>query len=399
MSLADAGVEKGILGVSTSGDWRATVVDGGTTTATNEADFLATWSRLSRDVSPSAIRSALRWEQAAGQSGPKVTLEIKEEQPPWQVEQEINATLDPIWKVTTLEGRIRVKPNPSRRGPLVMELPAGAKLVRASGAQLHDWIEQLESVSFFLKSRGVEPTVLELTIRIPWELTSRRVAGRTTRSLEPPRWSDAESTLTRWQVQTTSGWILSGLDTAGSKEPAPGETLVRQVNGVEPISVQLAPEPRELSAEMLTRVVVRDRQTEIEGIIQIHVDKGTLGRLELRTRGGLRNIQWEVDKMSPPTSEERGGERIWVYRAGRSLTGDVTLRWRTSKLSMPVNRRFRECVIDAPARVRDWVSIVNLTDQKMTLATPGLSANPLPPTLSSLGGSLSGESSSGVQTF
>jgi hypothetical protein len=400
ISLEGSGAERGVVGVTTAAGWQSSLVQARSAKVTSEADFLAFWSRLEREPAPTKLHATLRVEREGSSEPASITFEVLRDPQRWSVEQDLSIQLDPIWKTTLVEATIRAKTNAPDQGPLVMEIPVGAKVIRASGKHLREWIEQGDELSLFLADPGSESASVSLSLQIPWELSSRRVTGRATRSLVPLRWLSADATQTRWQIRTSPGWTIAAAPAPGSKERAtPSQTLARQTTGQDPLLVQLAPEAQELSAETLTRVTIRDGQTEVEGIIQLHVDRGTVGRVDFRTRGGLRNIQWEVDKMSPPTSEERGGERIWVYRAGRSVQGDLTLRWRTSKLFDTDESSIPRVIVDAPAKTRDWVSVVNLSGRSIELRSPGLVATPLPPALQSLGGALAAETTVGTQTF
>jgi hypothetical protein len=397
--LEESGKETGVIGIVTTPGWESSIVGMESCRPTGESDFLATWSRLSRDAPPSPLRETLRVERSAGDPWPTMSLELTGREGSWLIDQEIDARLEPTWKTTIIEAKVQAKRAEQPAGPLVLELPPGARVVRVAGPQVRDWMEQADELSLFLSEGKTETNLIEMTLHVPWELSSKRITSRTTQSLAPLRWRRGTLRSTNWRITTSPGWVLAGPDAGASDVSRWSDTLVRQSAGVEPISVQVAPESRELSAETLTRVTVRDRQTEIEGIIQLHVDRGTIGRLEFRTRGGLRNLQWEVDQSTPPTSEERGGERIWVYRAGRKVSGDLTLRWRTSKLDDASGTMIPRVILDVPSRVRDWVSIVNLTGRKMELKGPGLVANPLPPTLAAMGLGIGGTTSPGEQTY
>ncbi|MBY0589025.1 hypothetical protein K2X85_17770 [bacterium] len=402
--VEESGRESGVLGLVTGPDWEASIVDRQACRPTTESDFLATWSRLSREVPPASVKETLRVERMESQPPVAVTIELRPRQGKWSIEQDINARLEPVWKTTLIEAKIRAKKSDLPLGPLVLELPAEARVIRVGGPSVKDWIEQGDELEIFLRDSKnestKEPAIVELTIHLPWDLSSRRAVGRTTRSLAPLRWRQADSPITRWQVSTASGWELAMSDSSATDPVTRGSASInKQVIGTDPIAIQIAPEARELSAETLTRVTIRDRQTVIEGIIQLHVDRGTIGKLEFRSKGGLRNLQWESDQSIPPTAEERGGERVWVHRAGRSVAGDMTLRWRTSKLDDASGTTIPRIILDVPARVREWVSVVNLTGRKIDLQSPGLLANPLPPIFSTLVSGVLGTALPNAQSF
>ena len=373
--------ERGVLGVRTSGGWEVALENAENAETAPLAEFVAAWSRTLQEQVPAGISVIERFGPRSPSQPVRVSLALRPPKPQWRVDQQLAVQLDPAAGLTTMEitAAIHAVGHPTAR--VEIAVPPGVEILRVAGPDLFEWFRQKDEVTLLLRQPVTNETTVTLSTRAVWPDAGKHPMARSSVSLAPLQWRDAEALTNHWQIRTVAGWRVAPPTTNRGNDAVPTAQLTLSTDSTKEVTASLVPQERELSAESLTSVTVRDRETVIEGRIVINVRKGAVDELEFRTPAGLTNLHWDIENLPSPESSLQGDERVWMLRSARSIVGNLTVRWRTSKFYDTGDISVPHVVLRTKASVHEWVTLVNLTDRTLTPQYTGLSPAEMPESL------------------
>jgi hypothetical protein len=378
LQLDGAFQESGVLGVRSASGWQVQPDKSEQAESAPLAEFVAAWSRTFQDQLPSGVGLVHRYGPRKSDQPIRVSFAVHPPESQWRVDQNLAVQLDPQAGLTTMDiaAALHVVGHPSAQ--IAVGVPDGVEVLKVSGPDLFNWFTQKNQIILLFRAPVTSDTTVNISTRSIWREKAEQPIARTGASLVPLNWDDTESLTNQWQIRTVAGWRVASTPSDRAPEGVPGSQLSLRTEGIKEVSTSLIPQERELAADSLVTVTVRDRETIIEGRLVISVKKGAVDELEFRTPAGLTNLFWDIENLPSPESSLQGEERVWRLRSARSIVGNLTVRWRTSKFYDADSVSIPHVVLRTKASVREWITIVNLTDRTLTPQYNGLTPAGLP---------------------
>ncbi|MBX9654698.1 hypothetical protein K2Y11_13865 [bacterium] len=373
--------ETGVLGIRSASGWQMELDKSEHAESAPLAEFVAAWSRTFQDQVPSGIGLVHRYGPRKLDDPIRVSFFARPPHSRWRVDQNLTVELDPQAGLTTMDiaAALHVVGHPSAQ--IAIDIPEGIEVLKISGPDLFNWFVQNKQIILLFRAPVTTETTVSLSTRSIWSGRGKLPMTRTGVSLMPLSWQQAESLTNQWQIRSAVGWRVAATPNSQEPEGVQGPLLSLRTEGDKVVTVSLIPQERELAADSLITVTVRDRETIIEGKFIISVKKGAVDELEFRTPAGLTNLFWDIENLPSPESSLQGDERVWRLRSARSIVGNLTVRWRTSKFYDTDTVSIPHVVLRTKASVREWITISNLTDRTLTPQYTGLTPAELPESL------------------
>lgn len=373
--------ETGVLGVRSATGWQMESEKSEHAESAPLAEFVAAWSRTFQDQVPSGISLVYRFGPRKSEEPIRLSFVARPPRSQWRVDQNLTVELDPQAGLTTMDiaAALHVVGNPSAQ--IAVDIPEGVEVVKVSGPDLFNWFAQSNQIILLFRAPVTSETTVNLSTRAIWSDKGKEPMTRTEVALVPLNWRQAELLTNQWQIRSVVGWRVAATPNSRGSDGVPSPLLSLRTEGDKEVTASLVPQERELAADSLVTVTIRDRETIIEGKIVISVKKGAVDELEFRTPAGLTNLFWDIENLPSPESSLQGEERVWRLRSARSIVGNLTVRWRTSKFYDTDAVSIPHVILRTKGSVREWITIVNLTDRSLTPQYTGLTPAELPESL------------------
>lgn len=374
--------EHGVFALVVPEEWESRVTPAIGIEAAPAAEFTAVWSRLQKDAVPPGIGDVHRFHRRGANERGSFALGIQPRKVKWRVRQQVTARINPRAGMIDGEGEAVAEPVGAPASFMILNVPAGLEIIRLEGADLRDWFRRQDEVVVLLRETTTKPVSISWRFRQPWSPSSEELAKGVSVPLAPIGWQGADLVQNRWRVRAVSGWTLraagasvSGVDQRGL------ENIEVVTSDHEAPLVQVAVDAREIEVDLLTQVLVREREAVFQGTVVVTPRGGPVEQLEFSTPAGLSNLEWEIPNAAAPRSRVEGRIRTWTVPAPPPSMGSFVIRWRTSKFHEAGLVGVPRVSIEGANQSREFVGLVNTTNQALAVRPDGLSRAELPETL------------------